>query len=83
MLPSYTRNGAAECYWLETSAGAGRPVPRAYAIGILQLARRHGFRRGPLVPNVYELWDRLNGCIHYSHDDGRELWLRTYTGNAW
>lgn len=48
MIDRNVRDGACETYWLETSASRGRVVPRAYAAGILALARRHGFRRRPI-----------------------------------
>lgn len=79
MIQRNVRDGACETYWLETSASRGRVVPRAYAAGILALARRHGFRRtgGGFVRFAFPGW------LLVRHSDGREVWLKRYEGNCY
>jgi len=89
MIDRNVRAGACETYWLETSASRGRVVPRAYAAGILALARRHGFRRldgsglvlaRHICPSLAE---GARGWIGYGHSDGREVWFKRYEGNCY
>lgn len=80
-----TRDGACETYWLETSGSRGRVVPRAYAIAILALARRHGFRRGTAKGRARWNPYKVRWIEFRTYRDGelREIAIRPYTGNAW